>query len=215
MERESLKLRVAAVLWEIRDQIGWVIEKSSDDADTDRGEINNSGDIVETALILGKHGYTDYYEDAERILRCHILPSQLRDISFIPEPSNPEGLDGKRDVAARHKGGFGFPAPYGHRSLDGDTVSFNMDIVGGGTASLCEAMRATAFSDAAGHRVNLLFDHKTEAIEVQSPYTNPVLTVTVKRPGPLFVRLPSWVNRKELSVSPAYLNLSGSPTDTS
>ena len=188
-------------LWGIRDQIGWVIESDADDADTDRGEINNSGDIVETALILGKHGYTEYYEDAERILRCHILPSQLRDISFIPEPLNPEGLDGKRDVAARHKGGFGFPAPYGHKSLDRETVSFNTDIVGGGTASLCEAMRATTRSDAAGHRVNLLFDHKTEAIEVRSPYTHAALTVIVKRPGPLFVRLPSWVNRDELCVS--------------
>ena len=190
-------------LWEIRDMVGWVIENSDDDADTDMGEINNSGDIVETALILGKHGYPEYYEDAERILRCHILPSQLRDVSFIPDPPNPEGKDGKRDVAARHQGGLGFPAPYGHKSLDRETVSFNMDIVGGGTASLCEAVRAITHSDEAGHWVNLLFDHESAAIEVQSPYTHPALTVAVKQPGPLFVRLPGWIDHDELRVKGA------------
>ena len=44
-------------LWEIRDEIGWVIESSRDDAVADRGEINNTGDIVETALILGRRGF--------------------------------------------------------------------------------------------------------------------------------------------------------------
>lgn len=48
--------------------------------------------------------------------------------------------------------------------------------------------------DAAGHRVNLLFDRETEAIKVESPYTQPELRVTVKRPGPLWVRVPPWAD---------------------
>ena len=47
-------------LWEIRDAVGWVIESSAADANPDRGEINNSGDVVETALILGRRGYPEY-----------------------------------------------------------------------------------------------------------------------------------------------------------
>ena len=105
---------------DIRDEIGWVIESSGDGADPDHGEVNNTGDIVETALLLGRWGYTQYYGDAERILRCHLLPSQLRDTSFISEPDNPANEDGKRDVAARHLGAFGFPAPYGHKPLERD-----------------------------------------------------------------------------------------------
>lgn len=209
---------------EIRDRLGWVIENSGDGADPDRGEVNNSGDIVETALILGRWGYPEYYGDAERILRCHILPSQLRDTSFIQNPPNPDSEDGLRDVADRHLGAFGFPAPYGHRPLDANSVSFNMDIVGGAVGSLCEACREIARSDRAGHRINLLFDHETPALKIESPYTHPaknvtqgrlirplrpnvlkyairpVLRVRVRRPGPLFVRLPAWADARQVRV---------------
>jgi hypothetical protein len=187
-------------LWDIRDALGWVIESSREDASPDNGEVNNTGDIVETALILGSWGYTDYYEDTERILRGHLLPSQLRDISFIQEPPNPEGEDGKRDVANRHLGAFGFPAPYGHQAIETSHVSFNMDIVGGAVGSLCEAYREITRFDAAGHWVNLLFDHETDAIKVQSPYTGPGLRVRTKHPAPLFVRIPSWVDPASITV---------------
>ncbi|MCY4116513.1 MAG: hypothetical protein OXF55_06405 [Caldilineaceae bacterium] len=185
---------------EIRDEIGWVIESSADRVDPDRGEVNNTGDIVETALILGKWGYPAYFEEAERILRCHLLPSQLRDTSFIREPDNPQDEDGKRDVAARHLGAFGFPAPYGHKPLDATRISFNMDIVGGAVASLCEALRQTVVSDEAGHWVHLLFDRETDAVAVESPYTNGSLRVRVKRPGPLYVRIPTWVTPDSVRV---------------
>ena len=71
-------------LWTVRDQTGWSIENGKpDNENVDEGEANNTGDILETALILGRWGYAEYYHDAERILRCHLLPSQLRDVSFI------------------------------------------------------------------------------------------------------------------------------------
>lgn len=185
---------------EFSDPLGWVIENSGDEAPADRGEINNSGDILETALILGRWGFPEYYGDAERILRSHILPSQLRDVSFINDPPNPEGEDGKRAVADRHLGAFGFPAPYGHHPIDTETISFNMDIVGGGVASLCEAYREIARTDIAGHRVNLLFDYESPGLRIESPYTHPALRVRVKRAGPLFVRVPSWVQTSQISV---------------
>ena len=101
-------------LKEISDDLGWSIENGAPAANPDRGEANNTGDILETALILGKWGDANAYHRAERILRGHLLPSQLRDTSFIIEPPNPDGVDGLRDLARRHHGAFGFPAPYGH-----------------------------------------------------------------------------------------------------
>ena len=187
-------------LWAIRNELGWVIENSAPDAPPDRGEANNTGDILETALILGRWGYPEAYDDAELILRGHLLPSQLRDISWIDEPANPANEDGRRDVARRHWGAYGFPAPYGHLPVDLPRVAFNMDIVGGAVASLCEAYRDVTRHDAAGHRVNLLFDHETEAIEVESPYGSDGLGVTLKRPGPLFVRIPAWADMAGVTV---------------
>ena len=187
---------------DIRDPLGWVIESSAENADPDRGEVNNTGDIVETALILGQWGYPQYFEDAERILRCHLLPSQLRDTSFIREPANPENEDGKRNVAGRHLGAFGFPAPYGHKPLDAQSISFNMDIVGGSVGSLCEVYRQAVESSPAGHFVHLHFDRETDAVAVESPYTHSRMRVRVKTPGPLYVRLPSWVPAREVVVDP-------------
>ena len=188
-------------LWELRDELGWSIELTDHRRLADNGEVNNSGDILETALILGRWGYTEYYHDAERILRGHILPSQLRDISFVEEPSNPDGVDGRRDVARRQQGAFGFPAPYGHEPIGAPHVSFNLDIVGGAVGSLCEAYRDVTRYDEAGHRVNLLFDHETPNIAIESPYTHSALRIRLKRPGPLFVRIPPWVESERLKVS--------------
>ena len=181
-------------LWQIRDTLGWVIESDSPSANPDRGEVNNTGDILETALILGKWGYSEYYHDAERILRGHLLPSQLRDTSFIDEPLNPQGIDGRRNVPDRLMGAFGFPAPYGHHPLDAPQVKFNLDIVGGGVGSLCEAYREVSRRDPAGVRVNLLFDHEDPDVRVESPYTNTDLRVTPKRAAPLFIRVPPWAD---------------------
>jgi hypothetical protein len=201
----SLLSRVKAFydhgLPDFSDQLGWVVESSDVDRNPDRGEVNNTGDIVETALILGCAGHTECLEDAERIVRCHILPSQLRDIDFIVDPPNPDGVNGLHNVAARHQGAFGFPAPYGHEPVDIDRVSFNMDIVGGAVASLCEVYRdATTFGET-GHHVNLLFDHETDAITVQSDVTHNDLCVTLKKPGPLWIRIPSWASRSEIDVA--------------
>jgi hypothetical protein len=208
---------------DLRDALGWAIESSRPEANPDFGEINSTGDILETALILGRWGYSEYYGDTERMLRSHLLPSQLRDIAFIAEPDNPMGADGKRDVARRHQGAFGFPAPYGHQPVGVTRLGFNLDIVGGGVASLCEAYGEIARRTAAGHRVNLLLDHEKDALAVQSPYTHDSLRITVKQAAPLFVRIPAGVAASDINVSGGsapvqmmngYLFLDSPPLDT-
>jgi hypothetical protein len=179
---------------EIRDEIGWVIESSAGESPSDLGECNNTGDIVETALILGRHGFAGYYQDAELILRCHLLPSQLRDNSFIVDPPNPHGIDGLRSVRDRHMGAFGFPAPYGHHPVGVQNVSFNMDIVGGAVGSLCAALSESTVSSQNGHQVNLLFDRETSAISTKSGPEPGKVTVVTKTPGPLRVRIPESVD---------------------
>lgn len=190
-------------LRQIRNDLGWSPENAGPNANADLGEANNTGDILETALILGRWGYTEYYHDAERILRGHLLPCQLRDVSFIKEPANPDNTDAKRNVAKRHLGAFGFPAPYGHHAIGMGHISFNLDIVGGAVGSLCEAFREVVRSNAQRHQVNLLFDHETEALKVQSPYTNGTLQIKVKRPAPLMIRIPPSVQADAIKVTGA------------
>jgi len=78
-----------------------------------------------------------------------------------------------------------------------------MDIVGGVVGSLCEACRHVARRAASGVRVNLLFDWEIDAVRVESPYTGGALRVTARRPGPLWVRLPPWVDRQRLEIGGA------------
>jgi hypothetical protein len=189
-------------LWEMRDEIGWgptgVFARN-----TDQGEASVGGDIVETALILGRHGYTQCLGDAERIVRSHLLPCQLRDVSFMRDAANPDGKDGLRDAANRHLGAWGLPAPYGHLAAGNEktSIGFYMDIVGSVTGSLCAAERSATRWAGGAHWMDLLFDHDSPHLHVWSPYGGGPLRIELKHAGPLFVRRPAWLNPQEVVVA--------------
>jgi hypothetical protein len=140
------------------------------------------------------------FHDAELILRGHLLPCQLRDVSFITDPPNPDGVDGLRDVASRHLGAFGFPAPYGHQPVGLEPIMFHMDIVGGAVSSLCEAYGHVIQRQGDKRRVEMLFDHQVEGVTVRSPYDSGVLQLRADDPGDVMVRVPPWVPSGELRV---------------
>jgi hypothetical protein len=207
LDDEALMGRVKAFydngLWQMRDEIGWspggVFQRDG------RGEGNNSGDMLETALVLGRRGYPQYYHDAERMLRCTLLPSQLRDNSFLSDSPNPENLDRLRNAADRHLGAFGMPAPYGFlvAGKERDSIIYPMDVVGSVVSSLCAACLEIARWDKGAHWVNLLFDRETPHLRLESPYTHDALRITLKQYGPLFVRLPPWLALDEVRVEGA------------
>jgi hypothetical protein len=166
----------------------------------DRGEAGNTALILETALLLGDWGHSDAFADAELMLRSHLLPSQYRDVSFIAPPDR-AGLD---PVAQCARGAWGFPAPYGHQPLDDRIVGVGTDVTGPVVYALSEA-----HSRVVGHRtselaVQLLFDYKDNDIKVSSPYTGDALTVKLRKPQAVRVRIPAWVavDRIELIGAP-------------
>ena len=177
----------------IRDDIGWVVERYNDTVNPEQGEMNNVGDVIETALILGRRLDDRYYDDAERFLRAQLLPSQVRDLDFTAEV---DGGDERRDLRDRLKGVFGFSAVYGHLPADQGVAAPSLDIVGGAVASLCAAYRAVVRREDRTTFVNLLFDHATDDIEVGSPYTGAGLRITPRAPGDVLVRVPGWVDRR-------------------
>jgi DUF1680 family protein len=67
--------------------------------------------------------------------------------------------------------------------------------------SLCEAYRNIVREEKTGLWVTRLFDYESSAIRIESRYTHPNLRITPKQQGPLFVRLPTWINHKQLTIS--------------
>ncbi len=72
-----------------------------------RGEINQTGDVIRTALLVGDAGYTGYYELAERFVRSMLLPTQHRAEemrTYLHENKNPKN-DSERNIIERCIGG--------------------------------------------------------------------------------------------------------------
>ncbi len=181
----------------IRDEVGWVRERHHPSFHPEQGEMNNVGDVIETALILGRCFGDAYFEDAERYLRSQLLPSQVRDLSFMDETP---GGDERRDLRTRLLGLFGFNAVYGHLPLGKNQVTPSIDIVGGATASLCAAQRAVATTSGGVTRINMLFDFESDAVRIESPYTSDALRITPKIAGDIAVRVPSWADLDAIRV---------------
>ena len=178
---------------------GWCIERFNRKDLV--GEANNTADILETCLILGHGGDASYYQQAERILRSHLLPSQLLDTSFIPECRCPNE-DYHHQLSSRSKGAFGFPCPFGHEFETGSRISYNWDIVGGSVDGLCHAFRRKVTKNGSLTSVNLHFDHKDREIIITSPYTNRnVMEVKLKKKTTLRIRLSDWTDKNRIRIT--------------
>lgn len=177
-----------------RTSFGWAKEGRNERRD--RGEANNTGDFIEAALLLGQAGYQEYFGDAERFIRNGLLASQIVNTDWIPPyDGTPDTEDHLySDVHLRAKGAFAFTTP-------NDYHSYNTDLVGGAVQSLCEAWQAILTEDQAGLHVNMLFSRESEALALCSclPEEGRV-EITMHRAHPLFVRLPSWLERERLQV---------------
>ncbi|MPZ96183.1 MAG: hypothetical protein GEU96_15045, partial [Propionibacteriales bacterium] len=205
---DDVRARVLAFyrlgLTTIRDEFGWSIENTGDTSD--RGECNNTGDILETALLLGHMGETVGYADAAQILRGHLMPAQLRDPSFMRSPRDPWD-DSERDVGERLRGAFGFPAPYGHLPEGWKSVSFNLDIVGGAVSSLVFAQKAAVRRDDDGTVVvGLPVEHVSDLATVEVAQRNGRLDIRVRpqRTEDVRIALPQWADVSDIQVDGAH-----------
>ena len=162
-----------------------------------RGESNNTGDLLRAALLLGRAGWANYFEDAERILRGHLLPSQVIDVDDLPDEPN-ETDDSLHRRASRLRGGFSFPTPNDYL-LNPDATIATYDITSGAVDGLCEAFSSIITSDDAGIRINLLFSHEAEGARVTSHLSQTGhLEIENRTDRPLLVRIPSWVDKKDV-----------------
>lgn len=167
-----------------------------------RGEMNQTGDVIRSALHLGAAGHHEYYGLAERYLRSMVLPTQHTEetlAEFAREVDEPEG-DFRRDVLYRAAGGYAMQLP-NDRMQPGSWPLATIDITSGTVHAMAECWRHRCAVVGSEHRLNLLFDYEDEAIAVDShlPLQGRI-SVQTKRDVTLCVRIPSGVDVDALSL---------------
>ncbi len=161
-----------------------------------RGEINQTGDVIRTALLLGEAGYPQYYERAERFLRSTLLPVQHQAPElqrFLKFNDSPQG-DWERDVPLRVAGGYSMFLP-NDRMRPGGWPFTTQDIISGAVHALCECWRQRCTVGPDTVRLNLLLDYEDNDIVIRSylPLQGRV-SFRAKASKTLRIRVPAWVD---------------------
>ncbi len=183
---------------------GWVDEVTPDHPANEigRGEINQTGDVIRTSLLLGAAGYPEYYELAERYLRGTLLPVQHRQTDLakcLTDNDSPQG-DPERDVPQRVVGGYAMFLP-NDRVQPGEWPLTTPDIISGAVHGLCECRRHQCTSDREVWRVNLLLDFEGDGLTLRSGLPqNGEISFRTRAAKTLLIRLPGWVDPDTLEL---------------
>lgn len=159
-----------------------------------RGEINQTGDVVRTALLLGAAGYPQYYAEAERFLRGMLLPTQHREPelrAFMRDNEHPKS-DAEFDVIRRTVGGYAMQLP-NDRMREGDWPLSTLDITSGAIHAMAECYRHRVVRNGDTSKVNLYFDYDGDDVTINSglPLEGRIV-FTMKQAGTLSIRVPEW-----------------------
>ena len=170
--------------------------------DINRGEANNTSDLIEAALLLGQAGYPAYFEDADRMLRNHLLASQIVDTAWVQEARGLEDDDETRygGVARRARGGFCFGSPNDIMSYPDEAYQINADLAGGALQAICEAWEAIATIEESTVRIDLLYTKSDPAFVLTCPPPGPEpISVRLVEARNLHVRIPSWAQPSDVT----------------
>jgi hypothetical protein len=183
---------------------GWADEVTPEHEanEISRGEINQTGDVIRTALLLGGAGYARFYEMAERYLRGMLLPAQYHEEDlrqFMTEKDAPRG-DYEKDMIRRVTGGYCMHLP-NDRTQKGGWPLTTQDIISGAVHALCECWRHRVTGNDSSIKVNLLFSCETEDVTVVSRLPlEGRLAFRVKTAKSLLIRIPEWVEHESLAI---------------
>ena len=189
------------------------------------------GDLVALTVKLAESGYGDYWEDADRVIRNHLIESQVTDredleriVAHAPE-REPEMQAGRipgqdyigDDVVDRGLGIFwsGIQADgvHGHWIMQCCTAN--------GCRGLYMAWNAITRCNNDHAHINLFLNRAAPWLDIHShlPYEGKVI-IRNKTANRISIRIPPWVNRRQLEcllngdvISPAqvshYIDLEG------
>ena len=167
-------------------------------------------DFVGLAATLANNGHPEYWGDVERMVRNHLVESQVVDGSWLkPAEGRQRPDDGQftwRQIGARMAGGYaGWSAPghilaarenlhWGEPNLRHKTRAFQNCCGGSGTHGFYIAWKNASRVDDGTLSVNLHVDKLLPEAEIRGyqPYKG-LLTIDLKRPCKVRVRIPEFV----------------------
>jgi hypothetical protein len=161
------------------------------------GDIASTGDVAHIALLLFGH-FKDprLLEDAERLVRCRLIPSQV----CAPMPIHPMGTgqrDGSTNLPERFVGAIG--GSVGH--VRGQTCV--TDFTAAALHSLIEIYLRTVEVDETCVRINFHFDCNRSGVRVASLRNGSSAHLTIRNDTgkKTHIRIPSWAPRPSLELA--------------
>ena len=159
-----------------------------------RGETTSPGDAAQLAVWLARLGYSEFLDDAERIVRARILPSQItKSLGLQPV----DGEDAPADLDNLAVGAFGGMHRYPHGGIRPTT-----DITAADLHTLCDIYCHIAEETDLGMVVNFHFDYEDERVRIESSRGSAGwLVIQPKIARPLAVRIPAWAPRNSVKLT--------------
>lgn len=148
-----------------------------------------TGDAAQLALWLALEAdCPDLLDDVERYVRARLLPAQLTEDDVRRHP--------ERAFSPRERGAWAVHGP--SHAVKGCTP----DILAAVTHSLCDIYRHICTQTLAGIQVNLHFDYEDARLKITSRRDEQaVLSLLVKQPDTIRVRIPRWAPEASLTLS--------------
>ena len=156
-----------------------------------------AGDAAQLALWLALEGYPVYLDDAEKLIRCRLLPSMVwKTPPILPDGEGNE--DRYADLSLRILGAFGGvqTKPHGGKRS-------TIDVTASCLHTLTDIYNHIVVREQNITRVFFHFDYTDNDITVRSVRENgrAIITIESSRPGVLMVRVPNWTPSESLRVT--------------
>ncbi|MEP7364816.1 MAG: hypothetical protein ABI972_16295, partial [Acidobacteriota bacterium] len=165
-------------------------------------EPSSVGDIVQLGLSLSRHGYPEFLDVADRLVRCRLLPCQITQVPGLKPHGDYEG-DEVRDIAGRTVGAYGgmHQPQWAKRPIT--------DITCAVLHSMVDVYRNIAVRTAAGLTVNFHFTYQDPNLRITNTRGRDAsVTIELSRRENLLVRIPRWTPPDSVRIS-----VNGSPVD--
>ena len=200
-QREYVDAVAATFRQTLRDRLVKRSGFSPHDIGGETGETASTGDAAQIALWLGtRHGYAELLDDAARLLRCRIVPSQLTDVPTLVSlpPNGAQAVEDRyRDVEKRIIGAYGGCHRYPHAGKSCVT-----DVTAAVLHTVVDFYNHIATPTDQGIKVNFHLDYESESLRVTSVRkTAATVTIAARAKDNVLVRIPRWTPKDSVRIT--------------